>query len=154
MKLDAAEENAVRSWIQSGASLAEVQRRLEDEFSKALTYLETRFLVDDLELEVADRPAGTPTPELKGGGAPQGPAGSAAPGKAAPGSVAVSLDTVTRAGALVSGTVVFSDGVKADWSVDQVGRLSLNPTQQGYRPSNEDFVDFQQQLQTQLESRF
>ena len=53
-------------------------------------------------------------------------------------------------GAMVSGKVTFSDGVKAAWHLDQAGRLGLAPTQPGYRPSAADLQEFQMALEQQL----
>ena len=56
-----------------------------------------------------------------------------------------------KPGAIVSGTVKFSDGVNSNWSVDQLGRLALNPSQEGYQPSAEDLQIFQKELQSALQ---
>jgi hypothetical protein len=64
--------------------------------------------------------------------------------------VKVSVDQITRAGAVVSGKVTFSDGKSADWYLDQAGRLGLAPQQAGYKPSQPDLLDFQEELQGQL----
>jgi hypothetical protein len=57
---------------------------------------------------------------------------------------------VTRPGALVSGSVTFSDGNTAQWSLDQFGRLGLSAKTPGYKPSQNDIVAFQTELQRQL----
>ena len=62
-------------------------------------------------------------------------------------SVKVSLSPIQRPGFFASGDVVFSDGVRAEWAVDQMGRLSLSPSQEGYKPSQQDIIEFQAQLQ-------
>jgi hypothetical protein len=48
---------------------------------------------------------------------------------------------------MISGKVTFSDGQKAEWYLDQMGRLGLNPDQVGYRPSEQDVLAFQVELQ-------
>jgi hypothetical protein len=53
-------------------------------------------------------------------------------------------------GAIVSGDVTFSDGVKARWLIDQYGRFGLDPEKPGYKPTNEDLQAFQMQLRTEL----
>ena len=58
-----------------------------------------------------------------------------------------------RPGALVSGSVVFSDGVTATWMLDQQGRLGIDPSQPGYRPSDADNEAFVQTLQAEIEKR-
>ena len=89
--------------------------------------------------------------------APGGPAAMPAPAappspEAAPagGSVAVNVDQVARPGALVSGTVRFSDGQTGAWYMDQMGRLGVVPTQQGYKPAAADVEAFQQKLEAEL----
>ncbi len=67
MKLAPEQANAVKSWINAGASIAEVQKRLQDEFQLALTYRDTRFLIDDLGLDIQAPPApktAAPTPAV------------------------------------------------------------------------------------------
>ena len=62
----------------------------------------------------------------------------------------MSVDRVTRPGAVVSGNVTFSDGKSAQWYLDQLGRLGMVPKEQGYRPSQNDLMGFQAQLQKEL----
>lgn len=68
----------------------------------------------------------------------------------APGGVSVTVDQVARPGALASGQVTFSDGQLAEWHLDQYGRLGLASQQKGYRPSQEDLMAFQAELQSAL----
>ena len=63
----------------------------------------------------------------------------------------VTVDAVTRPGAMVSGKVTFSDGQKATWYLDEMGRLGLVPAQQGYKPSPEDVQAFQRTLQAEMQ---
>jgi len=63
----------------------------------------------------------------------------------------VTVDRVTRPGALVSGKATFSDGQSAEWFLDQMGRLGFVPKQQGYRPSETDLETFQSTLQSELQ---
>jgi hypothetical protein len=51
---------------------------------------------------------------------------------------------------MVSGSVVFSDGKKATWYMDQYGRLGLDAGETGYRPPQEDIVQFQTALDREL----
>ena len=60
------------------------------------------------------------------------------------------VDQLTRPGALVSGKVTFTDGKSAEWYLDQMGRLGLVPKGQGYKPSQDDLMDFQAELQSEL----
>ena len=63
MKLTEDQRQRVTAWILQGAKLAEIQNRLAGEFGVKLTYMETRFLVDDLKLVPKDpEPPKTPEP--------------------------------------------------------------------------------------------
>ena len=139
------------SW--KAPKLSEIQSRLAAEFGLRLTYMEVRLLVDDLKLTPKDpEPPKVATPPPA---APLKPADaksvapSAEPTPAA-GKVSVSVDQLTRPGAIASGKVTFSDGQTADWYLDQTGRLGVVPKQQGYKPSAADVQQFQTALQTEL----
>ena len=48
---------------------------------------------------------------------------------------------------MISGRVTFSDGEQAGWYMDQTGRLGLDATTPGYRPTEKDVLAFQVELQ-------
>lgn len=159
MNLDDAQKAKVSEWIEQGLKLSEIQTRLNSDFGLRLTYMDVRFLIDDLKLRVKDveppKPP-TPVPPLPTAGAP-GPAGGAPaqdlvpePEEGGGGGVSVTVDHVARPGALVSGKVTFSDGKNAEWYLDQQGRLGLAAAEKGYRPSQQDVMDFQAELQSEL----
>jgi transposase len=54
MNLNEEQRQRVTAWILQGAKLSEVQDRLNKEYGLRLTYMETRFLVDDLKLTPKD----------------------------------------------------------------------------------------------------
>jgi len=141
MNLSEEQTAAVRSWISAGESLANVQKLLESEFEMRITYMDLRFLVDDLQLEINS--AGPQFTDLN--------AATMEKPAAAPGTVSVTLDKITRPDALVSGQVTFSDGVTAQWHMDQTGRLALNASQPGYQPPEEDLPAFQTELRNAVE---
>ena len=147
MNLDENQRQRVTAWILQGAKLSEIQSRLAEEFGLRLTYMEVRFLVDDLKLTPKDpEPPKTvePTPA-----APKAAAPSAEPSSAS-GKVSVVVDQLTRPGAIVSGKVTFSDGQTAEWYLDQTGRLGVVPKQQGYKPSAADVQQFQMALEKEI----
>ena len=151
MNLNEEQRQRVSAWISQGAKLSEVQTRLNQEFGLKLTYMETRFLVDDLKLTPKDpEPPKTEKPAAaeskKTDDEKKPPADAAKPGQ-----VSVSVDQIARPGAVVSGKVTFSDGQKAEWYLDQLGRLGVLPGQQGYKPSAADVQEFQMALQEQLQ---
>ncbi len=129
---------AISKWIEAGASLSEIQKRLKEEFQISVTYLEARLLADDLKLAIKE-PERPPEPR------PLPPADPEKPDLG--GKVSVTMDQITRPGAMVSGRVTFSDGQKAEWYLDQTGRLGLNPSTPGYRPGQQDVMDFQVELE-------
>ena len=161
MNLDESQKKQVSTWIADGMKLAEIQKRLITEFGVNLTYMEVRFLVDDLKLVPKDpappkAPAAPPAePSLAAPSAPSAPAPEGGligqePPATAGGNVSVNVDAVTRPGALVSGTVLFSDGQSAAWYLDQMGRLGIVPKQQGYKPAAADLESFQRGLEAEL----
>ena len=164
MNLDDAHKRAVADWVARGQKLAEIQTRLADELGVRLTYMEVRMLVDDLKLTPKDvdppktievsgtAVAGSAAPKEAGDEGEDteepGPENEMAPGGAR--GVSVKVDQIARPGAIVSGSVTFSDGKGADWYLDQMGRLGLSPKEQGYKPSAADLQVFQMQLQNEL----
>jgi hypothetical protein len=151
MNLTEEQRQRVSAWILEGAKLSEIQNRLLSEFKLKFTYMEVRFLVDDLKLtpkdpeppKVVAPPAAAPTKlTAEKNPAPEGtlPASD----------VSVSVDQITKPGAMISGTVKFSDGQIADWYLDQTGRLGVVPKTPGYKPSPADVQDFQLALQQEV----
>jgi hypothetical protein len=163
MNLDDAQRQKVVEWIAQGLKLSDIQTRLASELGIRMTYMEARLLVDDLKLTPRDAEPRAPmesvltssaAPPSVGVGAPANQAGPAAP-KPTPaaggaGGVSISVDELTRPGAVVSGKVTFSDGNTAAWQIDQVGQLGLIPTKPGYRPPASDVQPFQMALEAEL----
>jgi hypothetical protein len=129
---------ALKQRAAEGATMSDLQKLLKDGFGIAITYMDTRFLVLDLGIELIESPRETPKEELK-------------PAPVPTGTVEVTMDSLTLPGALVSGKVTFSDGETAVWMLDQTGRPGLDPDTPGYRPSQEDIMEFQVQLRSLLQ---
>ncbi len=150
MKLTSEQEAAVCQWVADGASLSEVQTKLRSEFGLHPTFLDVRMLVMDLGAQVKDKVTQVVADDVTKVQLPQ--KGEEKP--AAPGAVSVTVDTIQVVpGALVSGGAVFSDGVKARWFFDQMGRFAFEPELPGYKPSEEDARTFQTMLQQELAAR-
>jgi hypothetical protein len=159
MNLDDKQKQKVREWIEAGLKLSEIQDKLGKEYGLSMTYMQVRFLIDDLGVKLKDKPPEPAQPTLPAAGAkPPAAAPAKEPedalaepaGTALGGSVSVTVDQITRPGALVSGKVTFSDGKSADWYLDQMGRLGLVAKEQGYKPSQDDLMEFQTALQNEL----
>ncbi len=145
--------SAIKQWAEEGLQLADIQKRLMGQFGLNVTYMDTRFLVLDLGIEIqVDAPEaieegevevvdpGGPTPTIVDPGQTEAPASS----------VQVGTDEVARPGAVISGTVTFSDGEKAVWMIDQMGRPGLDPDTPGYQPTEGDLDEFEKHLRAIL----
>lgn len=168
MNLTDDQKQKVTSWIHEGLKLSEIQNRLQTDLGLQLTYMEVRFLVDDLRLVPKDPPAPPPAPTLppaaaSKAGPPATPededVGTAeaelmpgpAPAPAGTTKVSVTVDKLAVPGAIVSGSVTFSDGKTAQWYLDEMGRLGVAAKEKGYRPPPQDMQAFQLQLQRELQ---
>ncbi len=139
MELDNSQKEAIRAWVNEGLNLSDVQKKIESDFDLNMTYMDVRFLVDDLEIDLSVQdPEEVDEPEFE---------------EAVIEGVSVDVDVVTRPGTMVSGSVHFSDGVRCDWQMDSTGRLGIVPGQEGYQPSEEDLKDFQAKLQQELQKK-
>lgn len=142
----------VKKWVAEGAQMADLQKRLKDDFGFNVTYMDTRFLSLDLALnfhvdeEESEGPNDIENPEAQ----EEVDLGPLVQDEEA---VTVTLDQVARPGAMVSGTVTFSDGMKALWLIDEMGRPSIDPDQPGYQPSEADLVSFQAELKGLLDGQ-
>lgn len=164
MSLDEAQKQHVAQWLADGAKLAEIQNRIADEFDISLTYMDVRFLVDDLGVQLKDpEPEPKPKAEEETTAEPNQPEElhTQTPEDSDPsneklenqpsGSVSVSLDQITRPGSIISGKATFSDGKTAEWMIDQLGRLGLVPAEEGYKPSESDMMSFQMEIQKAIQ---
>jgi hypothetical protein len=156
MKLTEEQQAAVREWVEQGATLNDVQNRLREEMDIRMTFMDVRFLILDLGVELhvpkaeveEKKPEESPSEELGEGdedfsGHEMDPPGA--------GGVNLTTDAITLPGCMASGKVAFSDGVVASWFIDEMGRLAVQPPVHGYQPPVEDVPSFQAQLQAQLQ---
>ena len=179
MSLNEDQLKSVAAWFADGASLDEIQKRLVAEFGVHLTYFDLRMIVADLpqpeEGEDADETPVAPESRQDGDSPEDGALGERAlpgedatgetpvapnePGAAdaqehAPSALSVTVDALMSPGTMASGDVVFSDGVKGKWYLDQMGRLGLGgDLPQGYRPSPADAALFQARLMEALRAK-
>lgn len=161
MNLTDAQKQQISTWLDEGLKVADVQKKMIAELGVTMTYMEVRFLLDDLRLKPKDpEPPKAPAaaspiaPATSGALAPAGAAAELVPDAAAPvpgGRTSVTVDKLARPGTVVSGKVTFSDGQKADWYLDEMGRPGLMPAQKGYRPTQADIMEFQDLLQVELQ---
>ena len=150
MKFTDEQESAVVDWLSQGRSLSDIQQALKEDFNLTITYMELRFMVDDLEI-----PLSKSTPEE-----PNVTSDDATEDVIEPepvlnqSGVQVDVDALVIPGALVSGSVTFSDGESLKWQLAATGQLGLIPGDKPeYRPSPEDVQSFQDQLEEVLRSK-
>jgi hypothetical protein len=134
----------VSQWVAEGSSLSVIQGKLSTELGISMTFLDVRFLVDDLNLTLQEKEEPKKPEEVVAATDEVLPTEATAAGAAA--GVRVEVDTICRPGTMVSGNVTFSDNQKADWYLDMEGRPGLVPRTQGYRPTQNDIMEFQQKL--------
>ena len=130
--------DALKKRAAEGATLSDLQLQIKEDFDISITYMDTRFLILDLGIELLEEPKEEPKEEEKPAAVPTG-------------TVTVSKDSITLPGALISGKVTFSDGESAIWMLDESGRPGLDPDTSGYSPSQEDIADFQQELRALIQ---
>jgi hypothetical protein len=149
-KLTPEQITKVSAWVAEGATLSQIQERLSSQLEISMTYMDVRFLVDDLNLALIEKeePKKPEEPSV----AEAAPAEAAAPAPATQGAgvVTVEVDTIAQPHAMVSGHVTFSDGEKADWYIDHQGRPGMAARTPGYRPTPQDITDFQVKLDAAL----
>ena len=175
--LTAEQKQTVSQWAEEGATLNDIQSRLKQELGLSMTYMEARLLVMEMGLSLKDKNAKKPEEpaiaaeaqspktvegevveaEFEGVEAEVYPLQDAVDEDFENGEVgeygsggatfAMQADELMVPGTLVSGSAVFSDGVRAKWSLDQMGRLSLRADQPGYQPPQADVPKFQAGLE-------
>lgn len=137
-KLSEEQKSSLKQWAAEGASIADLQKRMKDDLGISITYMDARFLVLDLGIDIV-------VPAKEEEKTPEAGDLTAAPVPDGEG-VTVTIDNIALPGAMVSGKVIFSDGETGIWMLDQYGRPGLDADTPGYRPSQEDIIEFQKQL--------
>jgi hypothetical protein len=170
MTLTPEQKKAVSEWVAAGDNLYAVQKKLADVLKVSMTYMDVRFLVDDLNLQLVDPAPKADASDVSKTPAPATPEKNAVvdkakenlgPGKdegasdeaGTPGGVVVTVDKMSlNPNAMASGTVTFPDGVTGKWMVDLQGRPGLTDVSKpGYRPSPADAQAFMQELSLALQ---
>lgn len=150
MKFTDEQKSAVVDWLGQGRSLSDIQQALKVDFSLTITYMELRFMVDDLEIPLSEDTSEDPADA----GEDAADAVLEPEPVLDPSGVQIDVDALVLPGALVSGSVTFSDGESLKWQLAATGQLGLIPGDNpDYRPSPEDVQSFQEQLEEVLRSK-
>jgi hypothetical protein len=174
MTLTPEQKEAVAAWAAAGDNLSTIQGKLTAQFKVSIKYMDLRFLLDDLNVQLKDAAPKkdtvlkSPAPsaaEASEGAAPGGPFAAEdgdlppdVPDKAVPAgaaSVSVSVDKITLIpGALASGGMTFANGVTGKWIVDNQGRPGITEVSRpDFRPSQAEAQAFMQELSRVLQQR-
>ncbi len=150
--------------LQKGVSLPEIQKILHDK-GEIITFLDLRLMASELEnvdwknlagekeKEKAAADAAAKKKEEKAARKDEDAGGeedviSGDKGEWT-GGTKIEISKLARHGVALSGSATFASGVKADWFVDQMGRLGLEKATG--KPTPEDIQEFQVELQKSLQ---
>ena len=153
-KLSPEQQQQVETWAEGGATLNDIQNRLNSEFGISLTYLDARMPMIEIGIRLKEKVREAPqaaVDEKTHGEAPT-TAGDQNPAAAVDGSLSVTADEIPAAGAIASGKATFSDGITVIWFVDQTGRLGIKAPEPGYQPPPADIPVFEERLDALLRS--
>lgn len=145
--------------LQKGLSLSEIQKILHEK-GEIISFLDLRLLASELEnldwkklggeKEAQEKEAAAAKKKKEDDESADAQADEIPSDKGEwSGATVVEVSKLVRPGAALSGSVKFASGVKADWVLDQMGRLGLEkPTG---KPTPEDIKEFQVELQKKLQ---
>lgn len=149
---DQVRNNLIAKLMAEGNKLADVQRILKDEHDVVLTYMELKMIALDLPVDWTqfDTPKAEESDEEGEGEGEEAAEEEEEEVIEPPGFTTVEVSKVVRPGAAISGEVTFKSGARAEWFLDQFGRLGLNP-KTNLQPDEDDLRDFQAELQRTLQ---
>lgn len=136
---------SIRDWAEEGLDLNAIQKKLHEEFGIKPTFMDTRFLLQDLDIQIK-QPEPSPEPEQT-----VGVAGAMAAPASLLGNIQVTVDEVTPPHALMAGKVLFKSGAQGVWDIDRTGRINWDATLG--EPTPEDLREFETELQAVIRSR-
>ncbi len=131
--------------LNNGQSLSQIQDLLKDEYQHKLTFLELRLLA--AEVETIDWKSFEETPE-ENDKETEAQAEEQDNPVLANGITKIEESSLVRPGSLTHGTVTFISGAKAEWILENTGRLGLDNVVG--QPTESDLSDFQVKLQSML----
>ena len=149
----------ITKMLKEGAGLAEIQSRLASEYQQKMTFLDLRLIVVEIEdaaktLDKGDKRNEEKKDDKQNSEASYETIDNEEDEKYVDaevmdeGSTVVEVDKLVKPGTAISGSVKFASGVKAEWALDNFGRLTLHNS--SGKPTQEDIVMFQQELSKKL----
>jgi hypothetical protein len=154
---DSERDQLIAELLGEGLSLSDVQKTLKEKHGLQITYMDLRLISSELEVdwEKID-PKAAKDSEKKDDATASGNNTSdsgLSDNVGGKNGTVVNVNKVVRPGAVMSGDVKFRSGATADWHLDPLGRLGLNPTGTGDKPTEEDLQEFQMELQKSLQGK-
>ena len=132
--------------LNNGLTLSQIQDLLKEEYDYQITFLDLRLMAAEVEsidwksLEVSDEDE----TEAKEDDCSK----DEVPPVNTTGETQIEVSSLVRPGALTHGTVNFISGAKAEWILENTGRLGLDNIVG--KPTENDLADFQVKLQSLL----
>jgi len=136
----------VAELLNQGVSLSDIQKKLQTEKNVKMTFFDLRLLASELKAvdwskQKADIEAQKAKEKAEAEKIKEGNKSD----KETTNKTVVELSRLARPGAVANGSVRFGSGAKADWVIDQHGRLALEKAEG--EPTKEDIREFQKELQ-------
>lgn len=98
---------SIRTWAEEGLDLNAIQKRLHEDLNIKLTFMDTRFLLQDLDIRISQP---EPEPEAE---QPGELPGTMPPPASLLGKTQVTVDEITPPHALMAGKVLFKSAPRA-----------------------------------------
>ncbi len=136
---------SIRDWAEEGLDLNAIQKRLHEDLGIKLTFMDTRFLLQDLDIQIR-QPEPEPQAEQ-----PAELSGATAPPASLLGKTQVTVDEITPPHALMAGKILFRSGAQGVWDIDRTGRINWDATLG--EPTADDLREFETELQSVIRSR-
>lgn len=147
------DENDIKKFmaqkISEGIPLAEIQKLIEEKFSKRMTFLDIRLMASALDTVDWEKEAARE--KVKAEKAEKDKDAVAAETEKHTGAAdkkdkcVVELSKLVKPGAVAHGSVKFPSGASGNWILDQMGRLGMEKTTG--EPTADDIKAFQKELQ-------
>ena len=142
------QKKEIARWVAEGMGLSDVQKKINSDYGVVMTYMDVRFLVDDLDLTLVDKEEEKP----KDDSTESSDTDLTDDLNPNDGGVTVEVDPVTPPGAMASGSVRFRmDKTKNGLWISLVDLVFQG--EEGYKPSEEDVMEFQKQLDSALRGK-
>lgn len=138
--LNREQKEALVSWLKDGLTLSKLQKKMVASFSLHITYMELRLLLDDLNIDLKEYEVEKPSQKTSSHNSLESIGQNSSSG------VSVYVEKIARPGALISGTVTFSDEKSIEWQLDSIGQLGLISADQEYQPPGDDMPIFEEKI--------